>query len=79
MSLVYTCPQPRCFTVQAVYPNVLGPAPVDGIFVACPNCQSVAVHHPHPSCAEAVRGWAARVVEVEVAMFRGQLDQGLTV
>lgn len=77
MSLVYTCPEPRCFSTQAVYPNVLGPAPSSGVFVACPACGSVAVHHPHPSCARALREWAQRVVEVEVANFSRQLDRGV--
>ena len=76
MSCAYTCP--ACLSCQALYPNIMGPAPVSGVFVACPSCHEVAVHHPHPKLADDLRTWAAVSAEVDVQLFRRQLDRGKT-
>ena len=65
MSTAWTCP--KCFVGQALYPNVVADAR-DGIYVQCPGCGAVAVHHPHPSTAKALRKWARRVVAADVEM-----------
>ena len=59
----WTCP--NCFVGQALYPNVVAPSP-DGLYVQCPDCDAIAIHHPHPSTAKALRDWAERVVSADV-------------
>ena len=76
MSVAYYCP--ACLTSQALYPNILGPAPASGVFVACPSCHEVAVHHPHPKLADDLRTWAAVSAEVDVQLFRRQLERGVS-
>ena len=72
MSLVYTCP--RCLTSQALVPNIMAPAP-DGIYVECPACGAVAVHHPGPHALPLLQTWAGINAEVDVQMFARQLDR----
>lgn len=71
----WTCP--NCFVGQALHPNVLAPSP-DGVFVACPDCSAIAIHHPHPSTVRALREWAQRVVSADVdwacRMFEQEAD-----
>lgn len=75
MSVAYTCPY--CFRPQALYPNVLSPAPAEGVYVVCPECGRVAVHRAPPSLEDDLRVWAQITAEVEVALFRRQLDRGV--
>ncbi len=74
--LTFTCP--ACMTSQLPYPNVMSPAPVTGVFVACPDCEAVAVHHPRPADARKLRTWAAVSAEVDVQLFRRRLDRGVS-
>ena len=74
--LTFLCP--GCFTDQALYPNVTAPAPQTGVWVICPDCNAVALHHAHPSVAEMTRTWASICAEVDVQMFRRQLDRGVS-
>ena len=76
MTLTYHCP--GCFTSQALYPNVMAPAPDTGVWVQCPDCEAVALHHTHPSVAEMTRTWASIAAEVDVALFRRQLERGVS-
>jgi len=76
MSVAYTCR--GCFTTQALYPNLVAPGPWPYVNVACPDCGVVSAHRPHPALVESTRRWAAVCVEVDVQLFRRQLDRGVS-
>ena len=73
--ITFTCP--GCWRVQALYPNIMSPGPDLSVYVVCPepDCHEVAVHHPHPKLADDLRTWAAVSAEVDVQLFRRQLDR----
>ena len=73
MSVAYTCR--GCFTTQALYPNLSACGPWPWVFVTCPDCSTVSAHRPHPALVEATRRWAAVSAEVDVQLFRRQLDR----
>ena len=75
MSVAYTCR--GCFTVQALYPNLTSCGPFPWVFVTCPDCSVVSAHRPHPALVEATRRWAQVCADVDVQLFRRQLDQGV--
>ena len=76
MSVAYTCR--GCFTTQALYPNLSACGPWPWVFVTCPDCNAVALHHTHPSVAEMTRTWASICAEVDVQVFRRQLERGVS-
>ena len=74
MSVAYYCP--ACKQPQALYANVAAPGPDRSVYVTCPDCQAVAVHHPHPCQVESLREWARRVVAVDVEVVCAAVRQG---
>ena len=62
----WTCP--KCFVGQALYCNVVAPGPDNGLYVQCPGCEAIAIHHVHPSAVKALQAWAERVVAADVEL-----------